>query len=50
MAIRDINPSAAVHFLVFPKHRDGLTGISNAQERHEALLGHLLIIVARVAA
>lgn len=49
LAFRDINPQAPVHFLVIPKHRDGLTQLANAEARHEALLGHLLVVAAKVA-
>ena len=49
LAFRDINPQAPVHFLVIPKHRDGLTQLSNAEERHEQILGHLLLVAAKVA-
>ena len=34
LAFRDIAPVAPTHFLVIPKNRDGLTGISKAEERH----------------
>ena len=40
---------APVHFLVIPKHRDGLTQLSKAEDRHEVLLGHLLLVAAKVA-
>ena len=50
MAFHDINAVAAKHFLVIPKNRDGLTGISKAGERHTALLGHMMVVVAKVAA
>jgi hypothetical protein len=40
---------APVHFLVIPKHRDGLTRLSKAEERHKALLGHLLFVAQLVA-
>ena len=50
VAFKDIAPVAAKHFLVIPKNRDGLTGISKAEERHAALLGHLMVVVAKVAA
>ena len=50
LAFRDIAPVAATHFLVIPKNRDGLTGISKAEDRHEALLGHLMIVASKVAA
>lgn len=49
LAFRDIAPVAAVHFLVIPKNRDGLTGISKAEPRHEALLGHMMVVAAKVA-
>lgn len=49
MAFRDINGVAKVHFLVIPKNRDGLSGLSKAEERHESLLGHLMVVAAKVA-
>ena len=49
LAFRDISPVTPVHFLVIPKNRDGLTGISKAEERHVGLLGHLMKVVATVA-
>ncbi len=49
MAIKDAYPVAKSHFLVIPKNRDGLTGISKAEPRHEALLGHLMVVAAKVA-
>ena len=50
LAFNDIAPVAAKHFLVIPKNRDGLTGISKAEDRHAALLGHLMVVCAKVAA
>ena len=49
LAFRDIAPVAKVHFLVIPKNRDGLTGISKAEDRHAELLGHLMVVCAKVA-
>lgn len=49
LAFRDINPQAPVHFLVIPKHVDGLTQLSKAEPRHEQLLGHLLYVASKVA-
>lgn len=49
IAIKDAFPCAAKHFLVIPKNRDGLTGLSKAEERHKNLLGHLMVIAAKVA-
>ncbi|KAJ3677404.1 hypothetical protein LUZ60_003128 [Juncus effusus] len=49
LAFRDINPQAPVHVLVIPKVRDGLTGLSKAEERHVEILGHLLYVAKIVA-
>ncbi|CAL8462145.1 g1676 [Coccomyxa elongata] len=49
LAFRDINPQAPVHFLVIPKHRNGLTQLSKSNEGHEQLLGHLLVVASKVA-
>lgn len=38
-----------MHFLVIPKHRNGLTQLSKCDERHENLLGHLLVVASKVA-
>lgn len=48
LAFRDINPQGPVHFLVIPKIRNGLTGLSKATEEHKGLLGHLLLVAAKV--
>lgn len=40
---------APVHFLVIPKNRDGLSRLSKAEERHKALLGHLMYVAQLVA-
>jgi histidine triad (HIT) family protein len=45
-----VHPVTPVHFLVIPKNRDGLTGLSKAEDRHAQLLGHLLVVVSKVAA
>ena len=39
-----------VHFLVIPKDRKGLSGISKATPEHAQLIGHLLVVAAKVAA
>ena len=49
LAFRDINPQAPVHILLIPKKRDGLTGLSAAEDRHEEILGKLLIAASKVA-
>lgn len=40
---------APVHFLVIPKHRNGLTQLSKSDEGQEQLLGHLLVVASKVA-
>jgi len=47
LAFRDINPQAPTHALVIP--REHIASLGDAVESHEALLGHLLLIGARVA-
>ncbi|KAE9050447.1 hypothetical protein PR001_g2388 [Phytophthora rubi] len=49
LAFHDVNPQAPVHILVIPKQRDGLTQLAHAEERHEAILGHLLYAAKLVA-
>ena len=49
LAFRDINPVTPTHFLVIPKNRNGLTGLRKATDEHAQLLGHLLIVCAKVA-
>ncbi|XP_026420747.1 14 kDa zinc-binding protein-like [Papaver somniferum] len=49
LAFRDINPAAPTHILVIPKVKDGLTGLSQAEERHTEILGHLLYAAKLVA-
>ena len=34
LAFRDINPQAPTHVLLIPKKKDGLSGISKAEDRH----------------
>ncbi len=47
VVIRDINPTAPVHLLVLPRKK--ITQLSKAQEEDEQLLGHLLVVAAKVA-
>jgi histidine triad (HIT) family protein len=47
LAIRDINPQAPVHVLIFPKKVVPRIGEANAGDRE--LLGHLLLKAAEVA-
>ena len=47
LAFRDVNPQAPVHVLVIP--REPIAQLSEAGEEHRALLGHLLLVAAKVA-
>lgn len=49
LAFHDVSPQAPVHILIIPKHRDGLTQLAHAEERHERVLGHLLHVAKLVA-
>lgn len=49
LAFRDIAPQAPTHILLIPKVRDGLTGLSKAEERHCEILGQLLYTAKLVA-
>jgi diadenosine tetraphosphate (Ap4A) HIT family hydrolase len=46
---RDIAPQAPTHVLCIPKVRDALTGLKMAEDRHEAILGKLMIAASKVA-
>ncbi|KAL1309410.1 hypothetical protein HN51_052099 [Arachis hypogaea] len=48
-AFRDINPQAPTHILIIPKVKDGLTGLSKAEERHFEILGRLLYTAKLIA-
>ena len=45
----DIAPQAPTHVVCIPKERDGLTGIDQAEMRHESILGKLMIAAKTVA-
>ncbi|KAL0428372.1 UNVERIFIED_CONTAM: Adenylylsulfatase HINT1 [Sesamum latifolium] len=49
LAFRDIAPQAPVHIVIIPKVKDGLTGISKAEEKHCEILGRLLYTSKLVA-
>jgi histidine triad (HIT) family protein len=48
IAFRDVNAQAPVHILVIPKKP--IPKLTEAQPEDQALLGHLLLVVQRVAA
>lgn len=47
LAFRDINPQAPTHVLVIPKKE--IPRLVDAQEPDQALLGHLMLAVGRIA-
>ena len=47
LAFRDVAPQAPVHVLVIP--REPIPQLADAGPEHQALLGHLLLVAARVA-
>lgn len=47
VAFRDINPQAPTHALVIPRRH--VASLNDAHATDEALLGHLLLVAARVA-
>lgn len=47
LAFRDVAPQAPVHVLVIP--RKPIESLRSASEQDEALLGHLLLVAAKVA-
>ncbi len=47
LAFRDVNPAAPTHILVIP--RKYLVNTLDAQEEDKELLGHILLVAARVA-
>jgi histidine triad (HIT) family protein len=47
LAFRDVNPQAPVHVLVIP--RQPIAQLGEAHEGDRELLGHLLLVAARVA-
>ena len=47
-AFRDINPQAPTHILVVPKEHIG--SVAGINSRNEAVVGHILSVIARIAA
>jgi histidine triad (HIT) family protein len=47
LAFRDVHPQAPVHVLVIPREPIAQLGVAGPE--HQALLGHLLLVAARVA-
>lgn len=47
VAFHDINPAAPVHFLIVP--REHIESLAEASEHHQALLGRMMLLAARLA-
>ena len=47
LAFRDVAPQAPVHVLVIP--REPIPSLREAQDQHASLLGHLMLVAAKVA-
>ena len=47
IAIKDVNPVAKVHFLVIPKIK--VEVLMDVKEKHAQLMGHLMVVAAKVA-
>jgi histidine triad (HIT) family protein len=47
LVFNDINPAAAMHFLIIPKEH--ISTMSDCEARHEALLGKMLLLGRRLA-
>lgn len=47
LAFNDIHPAAPVHFLLIPKLH--LESLADAQERHQELLGRMLVLAPKLA-
>lgn len=47
IAFHDINPAAAVHFMIVPKEH--LVSLTDAHARHEMLLGRILLLAPMLA-
>ena len=47
LAFKDINPQAPVHLLLVPKQP--LDMLASAQQKDQALLGHLLLVAGKIA-
>ena len=48
IVIQDINPQAPTHVLIIPRAKD-IPGLADANENHQALLGHLLLVAGKVS-
>jgi histidine triad (HIT) family protein len=49
LAFKDINPVAPTHIIIIPKNKDGLSGISKAEEKNIQILGLLFFTAKKIA-
>ncbi|HSG91019.1 MAG TPA: histidine triad nucleotide-binding protein [Pseudomonadales bacterium] len=49
LAFRDVNPQAPVHVLIIPKRKE-IPTLNDAGDEDKALLGHMLLTAAKIAA
>lgn len=49
LAFKDVNPQAPVHLLIIPKN-EAIPTLNDAGERHQMLLGHMLLTASKLAA
>ncbi len=47
LAFRDVNPQAPTHVLIIPKTE--IRSLSEAQNEHQSLLGHILLVIRDLA-
>ena len=47
LAFQDINPVAPVHFMIIPKEH--VPSLAEVDERHEAILGRMMVLASRLA-
>ncbi len=47
LAFRDIKPQAPIHIVLIPKEE--IPTLSDVQDKHQALLGHLMIKIPEIA-
>lgn len=49
IAFKDVNPQAPVHLLIIPKNEE-IPTLNDAEQGHQALLGHMLLTASKLAA
>ena len=49
LAFRDVNPQAPIHILIIPKSKENLSGLGEANESNQQILGHMMVKCAEIA-